>query len=333
MTEPVRGAGSAPSSLHVWGYRAVVWSALLSAVAYLVAALWGGGGAVDSLQRIGALGVVAALGLSLVNYLLRFVRWQIYLRAMGHSIPAWPSLKIYLAGFALTTTPAKAGEALRGLFLKPLGVPYATSLAAMLSERISDMTAILALSLLGLAAYPGTRFLFAVGICAIAAAYLVIGNRWLAERILSFSSGTGRIARLMKRVHEMLTVARACHVSHILIPATLLSFVAWGAEALAFHLILQRMGVDIGLTLTSSIYGISILAGAASFLPGGLGGTEAAMVALLRTAGVGMAHAISGTLVIRVATLWFAVGLGLLAVAGVSRSPSVGKSTTADGSS
>ena len=40
-------------------------------------------------------------------------------------------LKIYLAGFALTTTPGKAAR-LRGVLLKPLGVPHSHSLAAFL---------------------------------------------------------------------------------------------------------------------------------------------------------------------------------------------------------
>ena len=57
----------------------------------------------------------AILGLSLLNYALRFVRWQWYLSRLGHAIPAPQRALIYLAGFALTTTPGKAGEAGRGI--------------------------------------------------------------------------------------------------------------------------------------------------------------------------------------------------------------------------
>jgi uncharacterized protein (TIRG00374 family) len=100
-----------------------------------------------------------------------------------------------------------------------------------------------------------------------------------------------------------------------------LSLVAWTAEAWAFHLILQRMGPDIGLTLAVSIYAISMLAGALSFMPGGLGGAEAAMIALLSAAGVDMAQAISATIIIRLTTLWFAVGIGVVAMFGPFRVP------------
>jgi len=53
-----------------------------------------------------------------------------------------------------------------------------------------------------------------------------------------------------------------------------------------------------------------MLAGAVSFMPGGLGGAEAAMTALLVTSNVDMPQAVAATVIIRLATLWFAVLLG-----------------------
>jgi uncharacterized membrane protein YbhN (UPF0104 family) len=107
---------------HGWRYRAVVWSVLLTAVGYLGFAFWSGWQDVaNAIGKVGLLGIGVALSLSLLNYGLRFIRWQAYLRAMDHHVPWWPSLRIYLAGFALTTTPGKAGEALRGVLRKRWG--------------------------------------------------------------------------------------------------------------------------------------------------------------------------------------------------------------------
>jgi uncharacterized protein (TIRG00374 family) len=47
-------------------------------------------------------------------------------------------------------------------------------------------------------------------------------------------------------------------------------------------------------------------------MPGGLGGTEAVMVGLLVWKGMPGADAVAATVLIRLATLWFAVGLGAL---------------------
>ena len=42
-----------------------------------------------------------ALGLSLVNYILRFIRWQHYLAILGHKLPVLPHLRIYIASIRL----------------------------------------------------------------------------------------------------------------------------------------------------------------------------------------------------------------------------------------
>ena len=60
------------------------------------------------------------------------------------------------------------------------------------------------------------------------------------------------------------------------------------------------------------VYAIAMLAGALSFMPGGLGGAEAAMVALLVWGGASSPEAVAATVLIRLATLWFAVVLGVL---------------------
>jgi uncharacterized protein (TIRG00374 family) len=57
------------------------------------------------------------------------------------------------------------------------------------------------------------------------------------------------------------------------------------------------------------------LAGALSFLPGGLGGAEAVMGVMLVAFGADGAAAVAITLLCRIATLWFAVALGGIAVA------------------
>ena len=62
------------------------------------------------------------------------------------------------------------------------------------------------------------------------------------------------------------------------------------------------------------IFAFSTLAGALSFMPGGLGGTEVTMIMLLRLFAIPLPIAVSATLIIQVVTLWFAVLLGIIAL-------------------
>lgn len=298
--------------LSGWRYRAVTLSVVFSALGYLGFSLWGGWKEVGSaVAKVGVLGIAITLLMSLVNYGLRFLRWQGYLRALGHPVAWQPSLKIYLGGFALTTTPGKAGEALRGVLLKPWGVPYPKSFAAFFSERLSDLFAVVLLTLFGLTLYPDARPMIAVGVVLVMVGFTVLSQRRLIEWLVGLiPERRGKVLGLATHLFHVLLEAQRCHRFGMLIGATLLSVIAWGAEALAFYWILNWMGADIPLAFAVFVYALSMLAGALSFMPGGLGGAEAVMVALLVWKGMPSADAIAATVLIRLATLWFAVGIG-----------------------
>jgi uncharacterized protein (TIRG00374 family) len=300
--------------LSGWRYRAVILSVVFSALGYLGFSLWGGWQDVSSaIGKVGALGTAIALLMSLANYGLRFMRWQGYLKAFGHAVPWKASLQIYLSGFALTITPGKAGEALRGVLLKRWGVPYTQSFAAFFSERLSDLFAVVLMTLFGLSLYPDARLMIVVGVALVVVGFTVLSQRRLIEHLAHFvPEQGGKLVRLLRHLFNVLLEAQRCHRPGLLLVSTLLSVLAWSAEALAFHWILNWMGADIPLIFAVFVYALSMLAGALSFMPGGLGGAEAVMVALLIWKGMPSANAIAATVLIRLATLWFAVGIGAI---------------------
>lgn len=298
--------------LSGWRYRAVVLSVIGSALGYLAFCLWGGWHEVaQATARVGAAGIALTLLMSAVNYGLRFLRWQLYLQVLGHPLAWRDSLPAYLAGFALTTTPGKAGEALRGVLLKPLGVPYPQSFAAFVSERLSDLLAIALLTLFGLSWYPAAQPMIAAGLALVMAGLLTLSQRRLLEGLRgTIAQATARLPTLLRHLLDVLLAARHCHRWHVLLGASLLSLTAWSAEALAFHWVLGWMGAEIPLTFAVFTYALAMLAGALSFMPGGLGGAEAVMIGLLMFKGMPAADAIAATILIRLATLWFAVAIG-----------------------
>jgi uncharacterized membrane protein YbhN (UPF0104 family) len=94
-----------------------------------------------------------------------------------------------------------------------------------------------------------------------------------------------------------------------------LGLLAWGLEAVGLYVLsLMFPTAHLGLAAAVGIYAIAVLAGAAAMLPGGLGGTEAVMTALLVSQGYPVAAAVLLTVACRLVTLWFAVGLGWVAI-------------------
>lgn len=302
--------------LSGWKYRAVIFSVVLSALGYLLFSLWGGWQAVNAaIKEVGAIGIAIALLMSSLNYALRFLRWQGYLKALGYPISWQPSLRIYLSGFALTTTPGKAGEALRGVLLKPWGVPYSKSFAAFFSERLSDLIAVVLLTLFGLTQYPAAQSMVLLATLLALIGLLAFSQRRVIEGSLKLvDKRNHKLFNLVRHLLQILLDAQACHRLHLLLSATLLSIIAWSSEALAFYWILSWMGAEITPTFAVFVYALAMLAGALSFMPGGLGGAEAVMVSLLVWKGMPTPDAIAATVLIRLATLWFAVGIGAISL-------------------
>jgi uncharacterized protein (TIRG00374 family) len=306
------GVGLSIPMLEGRRLHGLIASIALAAVGYLAFSIWGGWNDVlAAFGLVGLTGLAIALALSLVNYALRFVRWQMYLAALGNPVAHGPSAMIYIAGFSLTTTPGKAGEMLRGVFLKSRGVSYIRSTAAFLSERLSDLVAIVLMTLLGLSLYPQGAVLVAVGVAVVGGGLLLLSRADLLTKLSArLANRASKIARAGHHLLMLLIEAHRCHTPRILLFATILSLIAWSAEAFAFYLILHWMGVEVSFAFAFSVYALSMLAGALSFLPGGLGGAEAVMIGLLLWVGMPEAEAVAATVIIRLSTLWFAVALG-----------------------
>ncbi len=292
-------------------------SLLIAALIYLtLVAGIDGDHTLAAMKQLDLTGWTAILGLSLFNYALRFVRWHVYMRWLGHRLPVMRHALIYIAGFALTTTPGKAGEGVRAIYLARLGVSYPHTLAAMFAERFLDLLAITLLSMLVLIAFSDYVFWVVVPIVVLAAMLLAIRRRGLlAAAQRRTAQPTNFVGRMAHGAVAAWDHAFALTDWRPLYAGLALALLAWAAEGLSVFLIAQRLGLPLAVETAIGIYAVGMLVGALSFLPGGLGSTEAAMTLLLKLSGIAASSAIGVVLIARIATLWFAVVLGLFCLA------------------
>ncbi len=315
---------ASPMVLRGWRFRALLLIVLLSVLGYLAFSLWAGWReVVAALVRVGITGTAIALVLSLVNYGLRFVRWQRYLALLGHRVHTAESLRIYMAGFGLTILPGKVGETIRSVFLKHHGVSYPESLAAFFSDQFSNLICMLVLVAFGLWVYPLYQCTGMALVAMIVAGLLVLQQtNWLraigrfAQCRLPATTG-----KFVGHAIEIVLHSGRCFSPQMLMYGMALGIVAWGAEGVAFYYMVNLLDVDISLQTALFIYAFAMLVGALSFFPGGLGGMEATMVALLILNDVTQPQAVAATVLIRLATLWFAVVLGIVALSLPERKP------------
>jgi uncharacterized membrane protein YbhN (UPF0104 family) len=294
---------------------AVLAAALFTAGGGAAALIVGGGEVATALALIDAPTLTALLLLSLANYVLRLLRWHRLGLRLGLSLPLRRTALFYVAGFALTATPGKVGEALRlWLINRSSGHRYDRMLPLFLADRLFDALALLMLGLAGAAAFPEQRWLPAVGVAGLILVMAGLARpRWLLTVLLWLSGWLGRrfarpLASLRRAVRGTAAILKAAPVAD----ALFLSLIGWAAECLALALLLDAMGAPVGLAAACFVFAVSAAVGAATLMPGGLGGTEAMMVALLSSLGVELGTALAATLAIRATTLWFSIALGFL---------------------
>jgi glycosyltransferase 2 family protein len=277
-----------------------------------------------SISRLGWLGCSAVLALSLLNYGLRFERWRMILAQLGHRVPVGRHLLYYLSGFAFTVSPAKAGEAVRSLYLRDHGVSYPESVAALFAERSLDVLAMVVLAtLIVVSRLSYLPVVIAVSL-AMAGCLLLITRKslpqWLGRWAETFQRPIAR--RLARAALGLLDSARALLRPRLLLLGAAIGIISWGGEGLGLYLLCRSLHLQVAPITAIGIYGLAVLAGGvAFFLPAGIGSMEAAMTALLTAQGASVEAALAITLLCRVATLWFAVVIGIVAAACVELQP------------
>lgn len=261
------------------------------------------------------------LTLTLVNYGLRFLKWQFYLRVLGvPPLSVGRSFLIFFSGLSMVVTPGKVGEWLKSVLLREAtGTPVSASAPIIVAERLSDGLAMALLASGGLILYGYGWQTLAAAVAALLAIVAVSQYRPLAHAALSLAA---RLPLLGRRIHQLESFyesAKAVLRLRNLLIAVGVGVVSWSAEGVAFYLVLVALGLTASPALLFQavfILSASTIAGAISMLPGGLAVAEGSIAGLLLVlhATDDPATAAAATLLIRFATLWFGVTLGIAAL-------------------
>jgi uncharacterized protein (TIRG00374 family) len=258
--------------------------------------------------------LLAALALASLNYLLRFFRWAYYLRVLHIQVPFGLSVLVFLSGLAMSVTPGKVGELLKSYLLRDrASIPVANSAPVVLMERLTDLVSMVLLGLTGMALLPLPVVLVLLAVLFLGGgAMLVVASR-RGDRLFRLPSKWDRAIQSSREGLRALTRPQ------VVLVAVVLGTLAWLSEGVALWVIVQGLDAEMALRHALPIYAAATLVGAITGLPGGLVGTEGSMVVLLQQAGVTRAAASAVTLLVRLVTLWFAVVIGLAALAWLHR--------------
>ena len=311
-----KGSGVPAHVWHRWVGRGVFFLSAIMCL-YLVATIWSAhGNLTRAIEQLPLGTLPAILALIFLGWALRAGRWHYYVRLLRWKVPWHHSLLAFLASFAFTATPGKAGEVVKSVLLRTrYDVPLADGMGVLLVERLGDLLAVLVLAVGGLALLADSLVYF------LAAALLVIGMTVFASSRRIYTPVLSRMAKLPKLSGLVNKLLRLLNTGEALLRPAGLSWWVWASPWLPGAV---RAGRSTSSSVVSecrlvfsascSIYGIATLVGALSALPGGLGSFEVVMVLLLSRLGMPVAAATLPVVLFRLCSLWLGSLAGLIAM-------------------
>lgn len=275
---------------------------------------------------------VLALALSATNYFLRFVKWELALgwldvRKDAPELTRTRSALIYLAGLSMSVTPGKVGEVLRSVLLRSSdGVAFSRTAPIVVADRLTDLIALVLLSLVGITMFPRVWPVVAMTVVLVVAGVIVLGSPRLLQACLDLGARLPLIGRFFDKARGLVQSTTTLLRLRYLLVLSVLSVIGWGLECVGFWLIVDGFGgVEANVLTCTFLWSAGTLVGALSFLPGGLGATEGSLVVAAQTLvrGVTQPVALAATLLGRIATLWFGEIVGGIALGIFLRDPAV----------
>ena len=284
--------------------------------------------------------LAVSLGISLLTFVLRAIRWVWLLRPVGR-VPLLPSFLATAVGFAANNLPARVGEVIRpALLARMRRLPFSALLASILFERALDGGSVVFFFLLALVlGFPGstagggafahlrTGALLGAGlfVALVAAAAFLLRRREASERAFerltrrlpaAWREKTRGAASAFPRGFASLADRRLAAL------AALSSIAMWFAVNLQIYSVMRAFHIALPFSSSFVVTAAAVL-GLAVPTPGGIGSYQAAVqYALTRFYGVPLAPA-SGVAVLAWAVSFVpitAIGLAALGTRSVRRS-------------
>jgi uncharacterized protein (TIRG00374 family) len=266
----------------------------------------------SSFTHFNLLLIPVLLILSFGNYIIRFIKWDYYLKLLQIKIDRKLSFRIFLSGLAMSASPAKTGEVLKSLLLKEtINEPVSKTAPVIFAERLTDFFSLTFLSLIGALYYHyAATWIYAVLFFFVVIIF-ILSNRQIAEFIILKLSGVDRLKNQISRIETLYESTYKLLQPKPLLLMLAVSIISWFFECFGFYIVLINFNQNTSVLWSTFVYAVSSIAGAVSMLPGGLGITEGSLSLFLINGGMPKVTAVASTFIIRVMTLWFAVIVGM----------------------
>ena len=242
------------------------------------------------------------------------IRWQFLLKKNKINIPTKNSFLIFLGGISMAITPGHVGELIKSQLIKNnYNIPRTKTAPIIFIEKFYDLTGAIIASIIGIIILGMDTNLIIFSILVLSVIIFLIFYRPIFEFLLKRITKTKLFSKYSDNIVESYEIIRNSTTTKTASISFGLSILYWIIISVAVYFILLSFGIEsVSLLRTISIYSSSVIIGALSFIPGGIGVTEGSLIGLFSLEGIEISMAIFLSVMIRIFTMWYSVCIGFI---------------------
>ena len=273
-------------------------------------------------QQINLLYLFPIIVILLCSLFFRGIVQKFLLNQIGIQLSIKQSFLLFLTGLSMIVTPGGTGQMIKSHFLKEQhGHPISKSLPLVYAERFHDLLAISILVTLTLFVSFSIESLIAclISFSFVAILILIAKNRIFFTKLICLLSKIKLFRNQLPDDSHFTDSLQKLFKNNIIIKTDIIVFSLFLFEGIIIYMGFLAFEVDLGYLKSIQLFYTSIIFGAISLIPGGVGVVEGGFTALLTQQSLSLSLAISIVIFIRLTTIWFATMIGFIATYFVSR--------------
>ena len=244
------------------------------------------------------------------------IKWHFLLKNCEIDIPLRKSIAVFFAGVAFEITPGQIGALIKSQLLKTSSnIPRTKTVPIIVAEKVYDLIGAILASIIGIIILGMDFYLIIIAILALAVIFFFMFYRPASEIFFKRITKTKFFSKYVDNMSEFHAIIQKSTNVKAATICILLGVTYWFIISSAAYYTLIAFDINVLDYLTVlAIYTTSILLGAISFVPAGIGVTEGSIAGLFTLNGIDVSTALILSVMIRVLTLWFSVSVGFIAL-------------------
>ena len=245
-----------------------------------------------------------------------FIKWHFLLKNCEIDISLTKNITVFLSGLAFEITPGKLGALMKSQILKTgFNIPRTKTAPIVLVEKVYDLIGAILASIIGIIILGMDTYLIIIAILVLSMIFFFVYYRPASELFFKRITKTKFFSKYVENISESYQIIQKSTNVKVATICILLAITYWFIISSAVYYTLIAFDVNIlDYLKVLSIYATSILLGAISFIPGGVGITEGALAGLFTLEGIDVSTALILSVIIRIFVLWYSVSIGFISL-------------------